>query len=358
MNLLKYINKILPHFKAKKNKNIFNNVLVVSNTGLGDTLFGIPAIKTLRKSFPHLKITFLINENIYPIFKKFQYVDDFILYSTGLVNQFKIIKQIKDKKIDTIFLFHSNGPEDIFFSVASGAKNILKMTDDKNHEFKNIFSNKPNTIQQHVIEKKIDLVRLYNPSIIDTTLEISSKFNNKIADKLKTNTQILIGFQVGAQDTYKMWPIDKFILLGDKLLKSNPNITIVLLGATAFEKKLTDKFIQNISDKNKVINLCGSSSIDELPLIINSLELLVTNDTGTLHLSIALSVPTVSLFGPTNSKEFGPYQDFKLHKIIQKDGFFVNNKPKKKRTQEGINLIEVEEVFKDLKGLLNDRLTK
>ena len=53
------------------------------------------------------------------------------------------------------------------------------MTDNQNHEFKNIFLNKPNTKQLHVIEKKLDLVRLYNPSIIDTDMEISSKFNVK-----------------------------------------------------------------------------------------------------------------------------------------------------------------------------------
>jgi ADP-heptose:LPS heptosyltransferase len=91
--------------------------------------------------------------------------------------------------------------------------------------------------------------------------------------------------------------------------------------------------------------LCGNSSIKSLPKILNDLELVITNDTGTLHLAIALQIKTVSLFGPTDSKIFGPYQDFNLHKLIQVDGSFVNNLPKKQRGQEGMELIDVNRVF-------------
>jgi len=103
--------------------------------------------------------------------------------------------------------------------------------------------------------------------------------------------------------------------------------------------------MKEVKSRNSIINVCCKTSITELADTINNLDLLITNDTGALHLAIALKVPTISLFGPTDHKEFGPYQDTEIHTVIQKDGSFVNNRPKKRRGQEGMDLISVEEVL-------------
>ena len=60
----------------------------------------------------------------------------------------------------------------------------------------------------------------------------------------------------------------------------------------------------------------------------------------------------MSPFGPTSSKEFGAYQDIELHHNIQKNGFFVNDKPKKKRTQDGMRLISVDEVISKIEEII------
>jgi|TARA_R110002033_G_scaffold414_2_gene4064 ADP-heptose:LPS heptosyltransferase len=342
MKFLKYVNKFLKPLKKESNLNEFKNVLVVSNTGLGDTILATPSIKSLRKSFPNLNITFLVSKKMYPLFEDYQYVDDFIMYESGFFNQLKTISILKKKKIDTIFLFHSNGPEDIFFSILSGAKNIFKMTDSLNHEYKSIFYNKPKVYTSHIIEEKLDLIRFFNPSIIDKTLEISSKYyvNQSKTDK----DTICVGIQLGTQDLYKIWPINKFIELVNLILE-NKNINIVLLGSGELEKNLSNTLIQSIEKKEKVKNYCGKTAINELPDLVKKLDLLITNDTGTFHLAVALEIPTISLFGPTDHRIYGPYQDLEIHDVIQKDGFFVNNKPKKVRTQEGMDLISVKEVY-------------
>ena len=65
-----------------------------------------------------------------------------------------------------------------------------------------------------------------------------------------------------------------------------------------------------------------------------------------------MKVKSLSLFGPTSSKEFGAYQDLDIHHNIQKNGFFVNDKPKKKRTQDGMNLISVDEVLSKIEEII------
>lgn len=324
----------------------------MSNSGLGDTILSTPAIVSLRKSFPELNITFMVNKKMYPLFRGFEHIDDFVLYSSGFFAQVGMVRQLRKKKIDTVFLFHSNGPEDIFFSILSGAKNILKMTDNSNHEFKSIFLNKPNTIVQHDIEKKLDLVKLFNPGSISKSMRIPEHFYHTRAGFNRVEGEVYLGLQMGAQDVYKMWPVENFIELVKLLKQRYSSINFVLLGATVYEQDLASQFITGLDNPGCVINLCGTSPIQNLPGIVNNLDLLVTNDTGTLHLAVALQKKTVSLFGSTNSKVFGPYQDPELHQIIQVDGEFVNNKPKKLREQEGMKLIGVDMVLDGIKVLL------
>ena len=355
MKLIAKINKLLPYIKKPSDMNTFNNVLVVSNSGLGDTILSTPSIISLRKSFPDINITFMLNKKIFPLFDGFEFVDGFILYSSGFFNQLRIISDLRKRKIDTIFLFHSNGPEDIFFSILSYAKNILKMTDNINHEFKNIFLNSPNTLLQHDIEKKLDLVRLFNPSNILKKMLIPKHFYQKYGFINKVQYYKYIGVQLGAQDEYKMWPIDNFIDLIDKLNIKFQNINFVLLGSTKFEHKLAAKVENTVQKSNAITNLCGKSTVEELPIILNDLDLILTNDTGTMHLSIAMGKDTVSIFGPTNPDEFGPYQDLNKHKVLSVDNsVFVKDRDKDFKIINKISSIKVDKVFKTVEKWLEN----
>jgi len=350
MKIIHLFNKFLFHWKSPTDITKFHNLLVVSNTGLGDTLLSTPAIKSLKKSFPKKKIFFLLDKKISILFKDYSYADEVIEYKSGFINLVKTIIKLKKLKIDTIFLFHSNGPEDIFFSILSGASNILKMTHNTNHEFKDIFYNEPVKKIQHDIECKLDLIRLFNPSIIETNMEISP-ITNTNNFRLPKNKK-LIGLQIGAQDIYKIWPIKNFIKLSKEIL-NDPDTHIILFGHSNFEQKMTSIYLSEFKFlSHRITNLCSKTTLNELAETINNIDLLISNDTGTMHLAIALKTPTICLFSPTNSQIFGPYQDHKLHKIIQKDGGLIYTKHKKYRDQKAMELISVEEVYEEYLKLI------
>lgn len=343
MKIIKYLNRIIPFQKSKKSE--LKNVLVVSNTGFGDTILSTPAIKSLRINYPNIKITFLVNSNFYSLFKDFEYVDDILVYKSGLLNQIKLILKLKKLNLDTVFLFHSNGPEDIFFSKLCGAKTVLKMTHTLKHEYKDMFLNKAVNKEQHDIESRLDLVRLYCNNNLETRMSIPNHFYST-KPYFKDENKDYIAFQLGAQDSFKMWPVENFVNLANQLLKNNPNLKIVILGATKYEISLTQEFILKISEKNRVIDLCGKTPIEDLPSILNQIKLLVSNDTGTMHLSIALKKRTICLFGPTKSNMFGPYQDLELHDVIQKNiNIDTKSFSKKEWTQDTMKQISVDEVY-------------
>jgi ADP-heptose:LPS heptosyltransferase len=324
----------------KVNKN--HTFVVISNTGLGDTILSTPAIKSLKKSFPENKIIAVFKKAHTPLFRNFKYVDEIIEYDGKYKDFFKTLFKLKKYKNKVTLIFHSNGPQDIQLAVLSGSEYILKHP-NKSY-LKNYLSYDFTKKIQHNIEDKLDLVRKIGGKNIDKTMEIGDVIDNNFKD-----FKNYIGFQVGSVDFCRMWPIDRFSKLAKNLI--NQGEKIVILGAEN-EKYLGDKIIKDIKSKN-IINMCGKTDLISLANIVNNLKMLITNDTGTMHLAVALKTPTISLFSASDSSAMGPYQDLEIHRVIQKDGSFIQKLPKKERDDSAMKLIEVDEVYKKYKELNN-----
>ncbi len=346
--MLKFLYKLYFFLKSKKYK--INNIetlkspktfLVISNTALGDTILSTPAIKSLKKSFPDSKIIAVLKSSFAPLFYNFKYIDEIIEYDGKYRNFFSTIKKVKKHNSDIALIFHSNSPQDIQLCVLSNIPFILKTV--TNSEYKNFLSYRFKKKVQHTIEDRIELIRLIGAKNIDTTMEISPLNDKNLENKFKKYKNY-IGFQIGAADKYKIWPIENFIELAKKL----KNEKILITGIKS-EWNLAQKIIKECPN---VLNLCGKCSIKELPYLIKELKLLITNDTGTMHLAISIKIPTLSLFSATSSKGIGPYQDIDLHKVIQKDGSFIQKLSKKERDDSAMRLIDVNEVYKKVKKCL------
>jgi len=330
----------------KLNKN--DVVIIISNTALGDTLLSTPAIKSLKKSFPDIKVIAILKKAFSPLFYNFKYIDEIIEYDGNYKNFFSTIKKIKKYKPKLALILHSNGPQDIQLCVLSKCQYILKHpTKSKLKKYLSFDFKKK---KQHTIEDRLDLIRKIGGEKIDTTMEIQESKNIKIETKFK-QFKDYIGFQIGAADIYKIWPIERFIKLAKELVQNNEKIVITGIKK---EYELAQKIV-NECGKN-VINMCGKTSIEELPYLIKNLKLLITNDTGTMHLAIALKTPTISLFSATDPKGIGPYQDLNIHKVIYKNGSFIQKLPKKQRDDSAMKLINVDDVIKAYKEL-NENLS-
>ncbi len=338
--LKKHHNQLQKIEKLKKTPKTF---LVISNTALGDAILSTPAIKSLKKSFPDSKIIALIHKKYLPLFKNFEYIDILVPYYGGYKKIFKTIKEIKKYNPKMAMIFHGNGPQDVQIAIYCGCNYILKHPNKS--EFKKYLSYDFKKERKHIIEERVDLVRKIGGRNIDLTMQITSLKNKKIKDKYKKYRNF-IGFQIGASEQYRMWPIENFINLAKKLLEHREKILIIgIKNESLFAQQIVDKMGDNI------LNLCGKTPIEELPYLIKNLKFVLTGDTGTLHLSIALKVPTISLFSPSNPQYNGPYQDLEIHRVIKKNGEFINNKPRKKRSQDAMKLISVDDVYNKYKAL-------
>ena len=131
------------------------------------------------------------------------------------------------------------------------------------------------------------------------------------AGLIPQSTEIKVGFQMGSRNHLRRWPVENFIQLAAELnqLMSGKTLTPVLLGSDE-ERAMGAKFEKMNAERGLVapINLIGRTSLEELGRTVAGLDLLITADTGVMHLAAAVGTPVLALFfGPAFGPETGPY---------------------------------------------------
>lgn len=315
--------------------------VVVSNTALGDTLLSTPVIASLRASFPDAHIYFVVHPRYASLFAGLDSIDGLLTYDGSYAGLPRAISRLRKLTPDAVLLAHANGPQDIPMAWLAGAPLILKPA--TRSPFRVYLSAQMPPLNRHVIEERINLVRSVGGMQFLTRMQLPARYCEKMPADIERLPLPAIGFQLGAANLYKQWPLDKFAALARKILSAYPEMNIVLTGA-ARERALANELLRQCPDP-RILDHTGKWKVDQLPWLLRQFTLLVTNDTGPMHLAIALGVPTVSLFGMTSAAAIGPYQDLDRHIVIEKETDREAHLPKKRRSNQGMALIEVDEVF-------------
>ncbi len=121
-----------------------------------------------------------------------------------------------------------------------------------------------------------------------------------------------VAVQPGARWENKRWPASEFGEVVRRLADRNPLLRFVTLGSADDEP--LGQVISRAAPR-RCLNLCGLTSLPEMVEWVRLCELLVTNDTGPMHVAAALGKPVVALFGPTEPRRTGPYGQ--LQNVLQ-----------------------------------------
>lgn len=116
---------------------------------------------------------------------------------------------------------------------------------------------------------------------------------------------ILVGINPGAAyGSAKCWLPERFREVTEKLLE-NKSITVIYFGDPN-TAPLIKQICENLP--SRVVNLAGLTSIRQLACLIKLCDILLTNDSGPMHIAAAVGIPLVALFGSTNDATTGPYK--------------------------------------------------
>lgn len=359
MRLLKSIDKRqtdLKYFDPDKVKNI----MVVSSTAIGDTLLSTPAIRAARERYPHAKIIAHFNIKNMELFENNPHIDGIIPYYGGYKKFLRTIREFRKHKFDLALIFHGNEPQATPMAYLSGARFIVKLPNTS--EYRLLLSNKNQVLGwedfSHGVEQRLKVTELVNCKLSDKrmVLPLVKEGGSLIVDFFKNNgiqdTDIIIGFQVGASTVSRMWFPDRYIELGKKLINSFPDLRIVLTGSSQ-EYKYCQKIAEGIGEK--VIVSAGRIPLRYMPSLLKRFKILVSGDTGIMHMAIAVGTPVVALFAVSDAKRSGPYYDLGKHVVIQKKRTCEPCASKKCTYQKCMGNISVDEVLNALTDIMRRR---
>ena len=134
-------------------------------------------------------------------------------------------------------------------------------------------------------------------------LTISPAARHEAARLLADAGAPLIGVHAGGGRAVKQWPVERFGDVAWRLIEQR-TATIVLTGSAA-DRPLIDAVKQTLPP-GRVIDLGGSVDLPTLAAVVARLDLLVTGDTGPMHLAHAAGTPIVAVFGPSDPARYAP----------------------------------------------------
>ncbi len=335
-------------------------ILAVSCTAIGDTLFATPSVRALRHLLPHARIDFLVRDRFLPLFVTNSWTDSTLAYKGRYKGWLSLLRQIKEQGYDLCIIFHDSDPCPAQVAFLAGIPFIFRIGLRDENTSRYLSSRMPYDLEKHAIDQRLEVIRRIFKVRLDeesdlrmdlpVDLQRSESLWQDILKKMRMPCLAgkKIGFQFSASGDYKKWPEEHFITLGKRLLRHSHRPSICLIGGPR-DRKVAKRIEAALTEEQgaaqRVVNLAGAIGIKDLAEMIHGLDLLITNDTGPLHVAIAIGTPTISLFVPSSYKATGPIQDLDIHKVIHKSRPCRPCFEKYCKEPHCMGLIPVEEVF-------------
>ena len=311
MNWKNKLIKALIFFFRKRKLPFSSNkhFLIVSTTGLGDTLWGTPAIRELKTSYPQAKISLLTSSLGKEVLKNNPHIDAFYVVSDSLLSFFGPLRSLRKEQISAALIFHTSQRFALPLCTLCSIPTIIG-TRGLNKGLDSLLTHTMEPKRQHEVERRLSMVREAGATISNRSLEMH--WTQEDEKRLIDSQLPLVGIHPGAKDRFKQYPPDYFVRLGRELMQRF-GCRIVITGGPQ-EKDLVETIRSRIEG---AIPLAGGLSISELAAQIQRFSLFVTNDTGPMHLAFAVDTPTVALFCPTDPALCGPYHAKRV-KVLSK----------------------------------------
>ena len=294
--LIKRIVRAFQPFQKEGNPNHF---LIISTTGLGDTLWGTPAIRALRETYPTAYIGCLTSPLGADVLKNNPHINEFFVVK-NFFSLLTLFSHLKKKRIGTALFFHTSQRAPLPFCAALGIGRRIG-TEGLQKGMDDLLTDRIVWQSGHEIERRLAIVKAAGAKPSSSHLDFFIQEEDRIAAQHLVPETFVIGLHPGAKDRFKQWPVDHFIRVGQRLQKE-VGCTVVVTGSPA-EKKLIDSICEQIEGSRPVIK-----PLHQMAAILERLSLFVTNDTGPLHLALAMNTKVLPLFTPTNPIICGPYQ--------------------------------------------------
>jgi len=328
IDLFGYILWSIPNILKRKSQitNI-KEILIIRTAYIGDVIMTLPVLKPLKTLYPDARVTFLTGSKAREVLENNPYIDEILIYDAfwfypkrfkeAIRDYLKFLKVLRSRRYDLVIearadirdilliAYLSKSKYRVSYKVGGGGYLLTHIV-----PFKEI---------KHKVDYHLDIVKFLGAKVEDVIwglqprVEDNLKVNALLDEERVNNPEILIGIHPGGRKELKCWSPEGFATVADYLI-SKYGATVIFTGSME-ERNLIENIIKKMA--HKAINFAGKTNLRTLTALIERLNLFICNDSAPLHIASAVGTPTIAIFGPSKSKETGPYGN--IHKVVEKD---------------------------------------
>jgi len=318
--LLQVKHALLPRRRVVE-KICVKHILIQKYFGMGSMLHAIPLVKALRANYPQARITFVTTAPYREVITLCGLADTVLTMDTRSLASFLLscarlfvvpCKQRVDISLDLEFF--AKFP--MLVSALSLAPTRIGLYQRKV---------RPEGILTHKVHYNFyrHLSEIYLAYATQLELEVHTSprdqvlpsFRKELESRLRARFQLeaakkimIVNVNAGDLFAFRKWPEDHFVKLLGGLLERHPEYNFILIG-TSVESAYVDRIISRIGPRANMMNCAGKTTLRELFALIEMADLVITNDSGPLHIASYYGKNIAAFFGPETPVVYGPVNE-------------------------------------------------
>jgi ADP-heptose:LPS heptosyltransferase len=308
-HLARQVRRRPPRPLAQLDPGAVRRVLLISSTALGDTLFSTPAIRALKARHPGWRLDALGHRVFGDLLRHNPHLEQVWTYPGRNRGLLQVARRLRQPGYDLVIILHGNDPEATWLAHRTGAAFIIGSAHSP-LSFAYSAAVAATDPMAHAIERRLDYVRLLGADTDDRRMDLPlpAELRQRAAAILKEQfgqmPPRLMALHPTGSDPYKWWPTDNFAALGDFLWQTYGASLLIISG------KADAAAAQAIADRCPGPTLVTGGRFDLLTVaaLLSHCRLLAANDSGPLHMGLALGAPTIALIGADHPARVGPYR--------------------------------------------------
>jgi heptosyltransferase II len=289
-------------------------VLVKEVNWLGDLVMSLPALKAVRRAFPHARLSVLIKSELASFFDGAEWLDELIPYRVGrslggLADRRHVVAEIRSRRFDLAIVFPRSF-ESAFWTALARVPHRVGFAADGRGLMLTHKTPRPATLfRSHQVFDYLYLLR--NTLGIDgdrTDLAPDvhaphrAAMREWLAGARRRGGRLIALAVAAAYGPAKEWPVTRYAALIDRLAERH-GAECVLVGAP--NERARCEMVAKASTHGALI-AAGSTTVGQALALLSLCDGFAGNDSGAMHVAGALGIPTVGIFASTNPQRTGP----------------------------------------------------
>ncbi|HEX8430885.1 MAG TPA: glycosyltransferase family 9 protein, partial [Longimicrobium sp.] len=285
-------------------------IAVVMMSAIGDAVHALPVINSLRAAAPDAHITWIIQPGPHGLVTGHPAVDEFILFDRkrGWRAYADVRDAVRGRRFDLVIALQVYFKAGLVTQILRSPRK-LGFDRARARDANWLFTTEriPARGQRHVQDQYFEfLEHLGVPPLFEWRLGPTAEESARYASALPPDPRPTVAFVVGTSKPAKEWPAERYAALADLLAERG--MRTVLVGGRSPRELAAAATIARLA-RHPPLDLL-EWDLRKLVYLLDRVDVLVSPDTGPLHVGVALGTPTVSLIGYTNPKRVGPYRRF------------------------------------------------